>query len=203
MRVPKSELILTLQSGRQQRAAFAVLGALLVAPCARGLAQRASACAVNNTEGGTLSRGLYTIVFKTKPDSGGSSISGAVIVRASEVFRHLPPSRAEPAQWRHDGGSRTIAGGNVGPLRIGYEEPTNTAWLDSLPIPLGTNNVLLVAVDTNNRAQIAGQARVEPRLSLAPTHCVPGRTQPGPDVFAEALWARLGDTPRVRAFLDP
>ena len=133
------------------------------------------------------------LVYSVLHDSIGSTVDGVILVRASTEFRNLAAPRLRPP--------RPVGGATVGPLWVGHERETNTVWLDSVAVPLDTNNVLFVDVDSYARPQVAGLARIEPRLEWVPRACDSLAMQQSHELFAGALRARLSDSPRVRAFL--
>jgi hypothetical protein len=165
------------------------------------LAQAASpSCGRVRHQGGRADRPGYAVVYSARFDSSGTWLQGLIVVRASDAFRSISSSQPQPSQWRVNGVTRMLGGASVGPLLIAHEQSTNTVWLDSLSIPLDTNNVLLVQVDTTGVAHVAGQARIEPRLSM-PTGPCDEAAVPGGEQFLDRMIARLQESPQVRGFL--
>lgn len=174
---------------------------VLLAMPAGLLAQTASpSCGRVRHQGGRADRHGYAVVYSARFDSSGTRLQGLIVVRASDAFRSISSTQPQPSQWRVNGVTRMLGGATVGPLWVAHEQSTNTVWLDSLPIPLDTNNVLLVQVDTTGVAHVAGQARVEPRLSMPAGPCNEAAV-PGGEQFLDRMIARLQESPRVRAFL--
>jgi len=174
---------------------------VLLAMPAGLLAQAASpSCGRVRHQGGRADRPGYAVVYSARFDSSGTWLQGLIVVRASDAFRSISSSQPQPSQWRVNGLTRMLGGATVGPLWVAHEQSTNTVWLDSLPVPLDTNNVLLVQVDTTGVKHVVGQARVEPRLPM-PTGPCDEAAVPGGEQFLDRMIARLQESPQVRGFL--
>ena len=196
---PTVEMFTVLLSSLMRYRIGAVI--VLLAMPAGLLAQTASpSCGRVRHQGGRADRPDYAVVYSARFDSSGTRLQGLIVVRASDAFRSISSTQPQPSQWRVNGVTRMLGGATVGPLRVAHEQSTNTVWLDSLPIPLDTNNVLLVQVDTTGVAHVAGRARVEPRLAM-PTGPCDEAAVAGGEQFLDRMIARLQESPRVRAFL--
>lgn len=196
---PTVEMFTVLLSSLMRYRIGAVI--VLLAMPAGLLAQTASpSCGRVRHQGGRADRPDYAVVYSARFDSSGTRLQGLIVVRASDAFRSISSTQPQPSQWRVNGVTRMLGGATVGPLRVAHEQSTNTVWLDSLPIPLDANNVLLVQVDTTGVAHVAGQARIEPRLSM-PTGPCDEAAVAGGEQFLDRMIARLQESPRVRAFL--
>jgi hypothetical protein len=171
---------------------------LLVMPSAGVVAQTATiSCGAGGSAGGGMKVHGTDVVFSIKSDSTDFTVLGLVVVRVPQQFRRTSARRSQPPQWGH----RLISGGTAGPLWIGHEESTNTVWIDSMAVPLDTNNVLLVQVDARNTLHIAGQARIDARVPV-PNACDGATVERRHAVFRDSLWARFQNSPQVRAFLS-
>lgn len=196
---PTVEMFTVLLSSLMRYRIGAVI--VLLAMPAGLLAQTASpSCGRVRHQGGRADRPDYAVVYSARFDSSGTRLQGLIVVRASDAFRSISSTQPQPSQWRVNGVTRMLGGATVGPLWVAHEQSTNTVWLDSLPIPLDANNVLLVQVDTTGVAHVAGQARIEPRLSM-PTGPCDEAAVAGGEQFLDRMIARLQESPRVRAFL--
>jgi len=170
---------------------------LLVLRATGAIAQAAPAsCSGNAKEGGSMKVHGYEVAYASTDDSAGTTLEGVVVVRAPREFRSIPAPHSHPAAW----GQRSIGGGTVGPLWIGHEGSTNTVWIDSLNVPLGSDNVLLVQVDSHGALHIDGKARIAARVRL-PSVCDDAGQQRY-EMFSDTLWSRFQKEPRMRAFLS-
>lgn len=193
----------TIRLARARCSGAAVIALLTMLGCRSGGASAANgSCSAIGNEGGFVTLDGHDVVYSATNDSTGSTVNGVAVIHASAQFRSLPAPHSEPRQWRTHGMPRIIGGATVGPLWIGFEQSTNSAWLDSIAVPLDTNNVLFVEIDEQRRSRVVGQARIETRLPVTPNGCDAISHEQRHFLFAEALSGRLRAMPQVRAFLS-
>ena len=186
------------------RALLAVAGTLALGACSgvRGIQHSLAACRGYGSAGGFTARGEHELVYAISHDSAGPQLDAAVLVRAPRTWRRRPPPDSQPPHWRTARAPRAINGATAGPLWIGHERAAGTVWLDSLPIPLGSDNVLLLEVGADDAPRVVGRARVEWHLPLPAASCGPPRTREEAEAFEQALWAAARRAPLVREFLE-
>jgi hypothetical protein len=176
---------------------------LVVAHTARAQGTASTSCPMI-AGGGFIKVRRYDVVFSAQGNTAGSTLSGLVIVRTPtdsvgrrslmDLWNHLPPGH-----WSGHG-----SGANVGPFMIVYEAATHTVWIDSSAVPLGKNsNVLLVDVDARGTFAAVGQARIEPRLPIAPGACTDAAAMQRYQETIDTLWARFQASPLIRSFVSP
>ena len=151
---------------------------------------------------GGIVRKEQELIFTLTSDSAGAQLDAGVIVRAPRAWRRRLPPRSQPTQWAVSGVPRAIGGATAGPLWIGHERATGTLWLDTLALPLGRDNVVLLDVGADGAPRIAGRTRVEPRLPLPAGTCATPRTHDEGEALDQALWAVVNRAPMVREFVD-
>lgn len=160
------------------------------------------ACPVDGGMGGGTSDEKHALISALSFDSTGTLLRAAVVVSAPRAWRRRPAPDSQPSTWRVNGVPRLISGGTVGPLWIGHEQGAGTVWLDTIAVPLHTNNVLLLRVDADEVPRVVGRARVEPRLPLPAGVCGAPRTPEEGAALDRALWAAVRRDPSVGRFLD-
>lgn len=172
---------------------------LALAPLA-GSQTSARSCPMIDGGGGIRIRDLEAI-FSAAADAQGTTLRALVLVRAPAEFRSRSFSADKAQQYLmhgpHDGG------GNVGPLRIVYNDATNVVWIDSLPIRFeGDSNLLLIEVAANDSIAVVGQAHMDPRIPIPPSSCGDTDARRSYRQVTDTLWARFQAIPVVRSFLS-
>jgi hypothetical protein len=188
---------------------LALVSSLFLGACSgrRDARQPPVECVVHGGVGGSSSmsggttREHHELIFAVSTDSAGARLEAGVIVRAPRAWRDQRP-HAQPPQWSVNGVPRAIGGATTGPLWIGYERATRTLWLDTLAMPLGENNVVLLDVGADGVPRVIDRTRVDPRLPLPAGTCVTPRTHEENEAFDQALWAVVRRAPMARAFVD-
>jgi hypothetical protein len=185
-------------------ALLTVPGVLALSACAqpRGAQQSLAACPGSGSGSGFTTRGQHELIYAISQDSAGPQLDAGVVVHARREWRRRPPPDSQPQNWRADGVPRAINGATAGPIWIGHERATGTIWLDSVPIPLHTNNVLLLEVGADDVPRLVGRARVDSRLTVPGGSCRPPRTREEAEAFQQALWTLVRGVPQVNEFLD-
>lgn len=184
-------------------ALLALVATLALGACSRTPStQQSLAGCLGHGAGGFSKHGQHELVYAIRYDSAGPQLDAAVVVRALPSWRRRSAPDSQPRSWRVAGGRRLINGATAGPLWIGHERATNTVWLDSLPVPLGADNVLLLDVGSDDAPRIIGRARVEPRLPAGAASCSPPRTRDESEAFEQSLWTVVSRASQVREFLD-
>jgi hypothetical protein len=182
--------------GISARLALGCTLALVACSGAPGKQEALAACPVGGSTGGSTSQGEHELVYALSGDSAGQQLDAAVVVRAPRTWRLHPPPASPPRQ------GRPLTGGSAGPMRIGHEKATGTVWLDSLPVPLGGDNVLLLEVGDNEVPRVVGRAHVDSRIPLPEGSCGYPRNQEEAVAYEQALWTAVRRAPEVREFID-
>lgn len=186
-------------------ARFALGCTLALAACsgAPGKQEALAACPVGGSTGGSTSQREHELIYALSGDSAGQQLDAAVVVRAPRTWRLRPPPDSQPRQWNPPGmAPRGINGAGAGPIWIGHEKATGTIWLDSLPIPLGGDNILLLEVGDNDVPRVVGRTHVDSRIPLPEGSCGQPRNQEEAEAYEAALWTAVRRSPEVREFLD-
>ena len=179
-------------------------GTLALVACAGagGTQQSLAACPGRGNGGGFTAQGEYELVYAVRHDSSGPHLDAAVAVHAPLSWRQRPPPDSQPRQWRPPGAPpRAINGATAGPLWIGHEGPTGMVWLDSLPVPLHDDNVLLLEVGASDEPRVVGRAHIESSLPVT-AGCGRPRTQQEAEAFQQSVWTAVRRASVVRNFLD-
>ena len=185
-------------------ALLALVGTITLVACggARGIQQSVNACPGQGSGGGFTSRGEHELVYAMRRDSTGPQLDAAVIVHASQSWRRRQAADSRPRAWFVGGVPRGINGASSGPIWIGHERATGTVWLDSVPVPMHSDNVLLLEVGADDTPRVVGRARVDPRLTLAGEPCGRHRTLEEAEAYHQSLWTAIRRASPVREFLD-
>lgn len=182
-------------------ALLALAGMLGACAGTRGTQQSLAACQGSGSTGGFTANGEHDLIYSVSHDSTGARLGAAVLVHAPPAWRRRQASGSQPRQWQPPGAApRMINGATAGPLWIGHEWHAGTVWLDSVPVPLHNDNVLLLEVGTDDAPRVVGRARVESRLPLG--SCGPARTREEAEAFQQSIWTTVRRASAVREFLE-
>ena len=177
--------------------------ALVACAVARGTGESLAACRGSGSGGGFAAEGEHELIYSVSHDSTGPRLGAAVLVHAPSEWSRRQAPESQPEQWRPPGGPpRMMNSATAGPLWIGHEPSTGTVWVDSVPVPLHGDNVLLLEIGPDDEPRVAGRARVESKLPVMAGSCGPARTREEAEAFQQSLWATVRRAPQVREFLD-
>ena len=188
---------------RRIDALLVLAGTVALVACGGPRATPQPMAACRGAGSGFTALGEHELVYAVSHDANGRHLDAAVVVHASPSWRRRPPPDSQPRQWRPPGAPpRGINSGTAGPLWIGHERATGTVWLDSVPVPMYNDNVLLVEVGADDTPRVVGRARVEPNLPLSSASCGPPPTREQAEAFQQSVWVAVRRASVVRDFLE-
>lgn len=148
----------------------------------------------------TLSERVGGAFSVTDAPDGSGRLEAVILARGRPGWvSESPPSGTYEGPPPLPGGRRRLlAGVGAGTLMLVYERDTGVAWVGSLPVWLGTDNVVLV--DRADSVPIVVRT-MHMTVPIAPGH--PACAIEGAEAVEDSIKAALGREPSLRTFLVP
>jgi hypothetical protein len=145
----------------------------------------------------------FRIGYHAITDSTGAFLEFAYIIQASEAWF------AQPGRPRSDAlRQRLLSLGcaqwgttSAGPMTVLHAPRSRLAWLDTVEVQLGFDNVLLLDVDAAGRERVVGRAHVRPRLT-PPLRDFSGDRRAMSQHANDRVWSVLLTSEAVRRFVS-